>query len=304
MLQHFTDALERLDRAALRFEERYVEPVFQRIVRFAEKSSAERSRAIRQRIQHISAWLYYRLRWFINRSWSPYVKIYKPQNAWAFDNFRELEEYRQFWIAGGEANNLFDMARLYALVYNIRQLLKDNIPGHFAELGVYQGHSAKLLSTMKGDRRLYLFDTFDGFRPDDLVGVDAKQNMGFKNTSLGRVRNFVGAERVIYVPGWFPQSVTAEASEATYALVHIDCDLHAPAKAALEFFYPRVSAGGYIILHDYGSGYWPGIEKAVQEFFSDKSERPIIWPDAAGTGVIRKAARQDVHSTVARQQKK
>ena len=40
-------------------------------------------------------------------------------------------------------------------------------PGELAEVGVYQGGSAKLICEVKGDLPLHLFDTFEGFA--DLV---------------------------------------------------------------------------------------------------------------------------------------
>src|SRR4051812_43432638 len=36
------------------------------------------------------------------------------------------------------------------------------LPGDFAEVGVYQGASARILCEIKGDRQLHLFDTFEG----------------------------------------------------------------------------------------------------------------------------------------------
>ena len=34
------------------------------------------------------------------------------------------------------------------------------VPGDIAEVGVYKGGSAKIICSAKGDRALYLFDTF------------------------------------------------------------------------------------------------------------------------------------------------
>jgi O-methyltransferase len=46
--------------------------------------------------------------------------------------------------------------------------------------------------------------------------------------------------------------------------------------------------GGFLIIHDYMSLYWDGVEKAINEFFADKPERFIPIPDKSGTIVIRK----------------
>jgi Macrocin-O-methyltransferase (TylF) len=42
---------------------------------------------------------------------------------------------------------------------------------------------------------------------------------------------------------------------------------------AIEFFYPRMVAGGIMISHDYVA--FPGVRQAFDEFFTDKPE-PVI----------------------------
>lgn len=59
-------------------------------------------------------------------------------------------------------------------------------------------------------------------------------------------------------------------------------------RAGLEYFYPRISAGGLLIVHDYGSGLWPGVTFAVDQFLRDKPERLVSIPDKSGTAVIVK----------------
>ena len=49
-------------------------------------------------------------------------------------------------------------------------------------------------------------------------------------------------------------------------------------------------AGGWLLIHDYSSLVWEGIEKAVDEFLADKPENLVLIPDKAGTAVIRKLA--------------
>ena len=76
--------------------------------------------------------------------------------------------------------------------------------------------------------------------------------------------------------------------DARYALVHIDCDLYAPVKSALSYFYPRLVPGGFLVVHDYSSLHWNGAERAVDEFFADLSESVVPITDSAGSVVVRK----------------
>ena len=48
------------------------------------------------------------------------------------------------------------------------------VSGAFAELGVYRGDASRAIHTAAPERRLYLFDTFDGFPAQDLAGPDGQ----------------------------------------------------------------------------------------------------------------------------------
>jgi len=86
--------------------------------------------------------------------------------------------------------------------------------------------------------------------------------------------------------GYFPDSVDKKLEQTTFAFVHLDADLYEPTRNGLEFFYPRVSSGGIILIHDYNA--WPGCRKAVDKFFRIKKEFPIAMPDKSGSAIIVK----------------
>jgi len=73
-----------------------------------------------------------------------------------------------------------------------------------------------------------------------------------------------------------------------FAIVHLDCDLYQPTADGLTYFYPRLSSGGLLILHDYSSGHWSGCARAIDAFLKDKPERPVLIPDKSGTAVLVK----------------
>ena len=264
--------------------------IFGRISRFLARPPEQRARILKLRTQWFAGAIFFRLLgWNINHRRSPLLLVYKPQFDYVCDRFPEYRAFREYWVHGN-AQNRGDLLRLYTIALNAKQLDLDDVRGDFAELGVYKGNSAKVLSALKGPRHLYLFDTFSGFDRRDLRNLD-KTHRGdsFSDVSLDDVRSFVGIDGVSYAAGWFPQSVSAAASNARYALVHIDCDLYDPAKAALEFFYPRLSPGGLLLIHDYSSGLWPGLTQAVDEFIKTIGERLVLIPDASGTASLRKS---------------
>ena len=53
-----------------------------------------------------------------------------------------------------------------------------------------------------------------------------------------------------------------------------------------EFIYPRLLKGGVLIFDDYGFRSCPGAKKAVDYFFRDKIEVPLILP--TGQAIIFK----------------
>jgi SAM-dependent methyltransferase len=187
-------------------------------------------------------------------------------------------------------NNGGDLARFYFLNLVIDQIGKEELDGDIAELGVYKGNTAFIFAEFarSKNKTAYLFDTFQGFPTTDLVGIDANKEMEFDDTSIEFVKSVVGEKNVRFVPGYFPESAAQLPDDLSFCVVHLDCDLYRPFKAALEYFYPRLVPGGFLIMHDYLSLHWDGSEKAVDEFLKNKPEKPIPVADKSGTVVIRK----------------
>jgi hypothetical protein len=194
------------------------------------------------------------------------------------------------FLRGNEINNSGDLPRFFTLTLIFDQITKEGLTGDIAELGVYKGNTGLLLATLARKRGVtaYLFDTYRGFSCEDLQGIDADKGPAFSDTSLTAVQSLVGNENVRYIQGHFPQSTSELPADLRFCLVHIDCDLYSPFAAALQYFYPRMIRGGFLVMHDYGGLYWEGAEKAIDEFFLNKQEKLIPIPDKSGTVVIRK----------------
>src|SRR5215469_12251142 len=98
------------------------------------------------------------------------------------------------------------------------------LAGDYAEFGVYRGGSARLIhALMFGDRKLHLFDSFEGL-PEDWT--DSKKAGSFK---LGpdEIPNF-NSRRTVVHKGWFKDTVPewAKATTGGLAFVHMDADLY------------------------------------------------------------------------------
>jgi O-methyltransferase len=188
--------------------------------------------------------------------------------------------------------NYPDKIRLYTFWLQIQRIKKEQIEGDFAELGVYKGESARLLHHMAPDRTFHLFDTFEGFTGTDLqteTGEAATYSTNnFADTSINKVLKKIGGdkEKLKMHIGYFPQSTTG-LENTQFSLVSLDADLYNPTKAGLEYFYPRLSAGGVILIHDYNYK-WEGLVKVVDEFVSTIPERLVLLPDLDSTAMIIK----------------
>ena len=123
---------------------------------------------------------------------------------------------------------------------------------------------------------------------DHRNGVDQPRGEDFTKTSLPLVRQLVGEQSVVYVPGYFPQSMPPDIPER-FSVVHLDCDLYAPMQAGLAFFYSRLSPGGLLLLHDYSNEYFPGAKQAIDEFVATIPENLVLLPDKSGSAVVRKS---------------
>ena len=168
--------------------------------------------------------------------------------------------------------------RFYTFWFQIERLKSLNIHGAFAELGVYKGETARMFHAMDSSREIFLFDTFDGFNEADLKKENSKDSKysasNFSDTSLDSVKKeFAHTNSVHFLPGYFPET-TIGLKEQQYAFVHLDADLYLPTIKALQYFYPRLSPGGVIIIHDYNHT-WNGVSQAVDEFHTGGGRRSI-----------------------------
>jgi hypothetical protein len=212
-------------------------------------------------------------------------KTYKQRTN--FLNYADLNK----WVHGNFANNIGDISRFFFLNLCIDYLIEENIAGNVAELGVYKGNSAFLIARYaeRVNSTCYLFDTFEGFDPRDIQCLDSSADKkAFLDTSVEKVKEIVGEKNIVYVKGYFPDSLIQIGELQSFSLVHIDCDLENPVKAALEYFYPKMVKGGFLIMHDHSSLLWVGAKNAIDNFFRDKNESIIPVPDKSGSCVIRK----------------
>ena len=171
---------------------------------------------------------------------------------------------RESLLSGNEAFTVFSLARAQSA-----------LGGEMAEVGVYQGCSARMISLASNGAPLHLFDTFSGLPAPD-AHEHGRMRQGHYAASLEGVQAYL-ADRpdVRFYQGMFPQTATPVA-DTKFSFVHLDVDLKSSTRGCLEFFYPRMLPGGIILTHDYS--YLDGVREAFDEFLAGRPERAIELP--------------------------
>lgn len=187
--------------------------------------------------------------------------------------------------------NYLDYIRLATLELIATEINTAGVPGAVAELGVYKGKFARYINQYFPARRLYLFDTFEGFSKAD-IATEVQQDFSsgdqdFSNTSVQEVlQRMPFRDQCIIKQGYFPAS--AAGLEEQFVFVSIDTDLYEPIYSGLEYFYPRLMKGGYIFVHDYNNDGYKGARTAVEKFCAKQGISKIPIPDSGGTVILGK----------------
>jgi O-methyltransferase len=181
----------------------------------------------------------------------------------------------------------YDYFRYATLGLAVTRVHAEEIPGAFAEVGVWRGEMSSFIHRLAPERRYYLLDTFAGFPDRDLP--DDAVDTRFRDTSVEIVRGRVGdSPNVVIRPGYVPHTLSGLEDEQ-FAFVLLDLDLYEPTRHSLEFFYPRLATGAYLVVHDYNNAEsrW-ACKRAVDEFLLDKPERVIEIGDVWGSVLLRR----------------
>jgi hypothetical protein len=203
-------------------------------------------------------------------------------------------------------------ARLQATIEAVGYCVRRDIPGAFAECGVWRGGSVLAMILMlqelgRDDRDIYLFDTFEGMtaptehdvspldppalstwkeaadreeRPwSEMFSPEVFNEEGVRKTVLA---TGYPAERVHFVRGAVEETLP-DGAPPTLALLRLDTDWYESTRHELQHLYPRLSPGGVLIIDDYG--HWEGARRAVDEYF-EGSAPPILLNRIDYTGRI------------------
>lgn len=203
--------------------------------------------------------------------------------------------------------SMTSMERLYGVYTAINYIVDRRISGDIVECGVWRGGSmmmAALTLRHRGDldRRIFLFDTFEGMaRPSagdhkfegpsegDVMDRWTRSRRGdggvdWNRASLRDVEEALGGtrypgERLEFVKGPVEETLPSRAPERI-AVLRLDTDFYSSTRHELQTLFPRLVSQGILMVDDYGT--WAGSAQAVDEYFDEQGPRPYFSRMDAG----------------------
>ena len=149
-----------------------------------------------------------------------------------------------------------------------------------------------LLEMGSDDRRLWLYDTFEGMPPPSpqdvdyanrpaaqiMRGQDKRTSLVWAYSPLENVRQVMQqsgypSDRVIFVRGKVEETIPRQAP-AQIALLRLDTDWYESTYHELVHLYPRLTVGGVMIVDDYG--HWQGARRAVDQYCQEQKLKVLL----------------------------
>lgn len=180
--------------------------------------------------------------------------------------------------------------------------IESGVGGDYVETGVFKGGSsmsmASVLKHYDKLQTLWMYDTFEGMPEPNKDEVKLCGNKSalqiYKDRSgdwckcsLDQVKKnmdkHVGYPYVRYIKGMVEDTLLKHKPNKI-ALLRLDTDFYESTAVSLEYLYPRLVSGGYIMIDDYGA--FSGCRKAVDDYFKNKLPK-FEYKDASAIGFFK-----------------
>jgi O-methyltransferase len=228
----------------------------------------------------LSAMGYFRFRtWLANGGKTvPDIGLYRP----LFSPWYGLPDFEPYYQLA-RPHTLVSRDRCFVLWQTLKQSLR--LEGDFLECGVFRGGTALLAAktiadfqpNAAGGRKLHLFDSFQGM-PSETADAERFSPGDFSRTSVEAVSALLKPYPMASLhPGFIPRTFEG-LPIGKIAWAHVDVDLHQSVQDCIDWIYPRLPPGGYMIFDDYGFPSCSGARRAVDEAFAGKPEIPLCLP--------------------------
>jgi hypothetical protein len=197
-------------------------------------------------------------------------------NIFGYDTNKAFDYENGFYLTS-EPKRLQKLLNHYELYQKIK-----NLPGEIIELGVFKGASLIRFASFRDSlettcsRKIIGFDAFGNFPiPQQQAKTDHAfiekftqvAGSGISKSELEELLHYKGFRNIELIAGDIMETLPEylkQQPQLRIALLHIDVDVFAPSKLALDSLYPHMVRGGLIVVDDYGTV--EGETLAVDEF--------------------------------------
>ena len=163
------------------------------------------------------------------------------RSPWFFDSFRS------------------DYARQHIRYLNEREGLR------VAEIGVWEGHHAKILQNQLDVEKMYLIDPYDAYEDYEESKSEVKKMRDAKETAHNKLEPYDNIEWMELYSHQAAQEIDEQLDyvyiDGNHNYDYVKCDI--------ELFYQLVEPGGVIAGDDFTRG-WPDVIRAVTEFAGEE----------------------------------
>ena len=167
-----------------------------------------------------------------------------------------------------------ESTELQVILTELEKTIDMDIPGDIVEFGCYGGTTSlfmqRLLTMKKSDKKLYVYDSFDGLpektkEDESPLGIDFKRGE-LRCTKAEFIHNFRKANLPVPIvcKKWFHE-VESNEIPSKISFAFLDGDYYKSIRSSLALVMPRMSKSGVIIVDDYDNPALPGAKKAVED---------------------------------------
>lgn len=153
-----------------------------------------------------------------------------------------------------------------------------NVEGCIVECGVWRGGMSAGMGELFPNRKVLLFDSFEGLPDaqeiDGIAALNWQKNVNgpsyYDNCKaeidVAEKAMMLSGNQFELIKGWFNQTLPNYKLVEKIAVLRLDADWYDSTMDCLENLYPKVEKGGVVIFDDYYT--WDGCSRALHDYLS------------------------------------
>jgi O-methyltransferase len=191
-------------------------------------------------------------------------------------------------------SSIINSEQIKNLISYLINAINSETDGDIVELGCYVGESSKyLMKTLleyNSNKKLYVYDSFDGLPPLSKW----EENSGWKAGTLKTTQDILisnfennNLPTPIIHKDWF-KDIPDDKIPDKISFAFLDGDFYDSIYDSLVKIYDKVTDGGYICFHDYNRKDLPGVKAAITDFFNQRNIEYNVIEVCEQLGVFQK----------------